>query len=88
MMTTPSPHSRSLEDRISNLEAENRELQRLASQVRFVAAMLAVALILYAAWHTLLAGPIRASEKMTDREKRGPPPRHYLSERTRPGKAG
>jgi hypothetical protein len=55
-MTTPATpaDSPSLEQRLANLEAQNRSL-------RFAVAAIALGMVLYAAWHMLFAGPIRAT---------------------------
>jgi hypothetical protein len=60
-MSTPPADSASLEDRLSALEAENRDLQWRVSQLRFLAAMLGVGLLLYAAFHAAFATPIKAT---------------------------
>jgi hypothetical protein len=62
-MTTPatSTESLSLEQRLAALEAENQELHWRVSQLRFLAAMLRVGLILYAAVHALYGLPVKAT---------------------------
>jgi hypothetical protein len=55
-MTTPatSADSPSLEQRLANLEAQNRRL-------RFAVGAIALGMILYAAWHTFFIGAVRAT---------------------------
>jgi hypothetical protein len=60
-MSTPPADSASLEERLSALEAENRDLQWRVSQLRFLAAMLGVGLLAYAAFHAAFATPIKAT---------------------------
>jgi hypothetical protein len=60
-MSTRPADSASLEERLSALEAENRDLQSRVSQLRFLAAMLGVGLLLYAAFHAAFATPIKAT---------------------------
>jgi hypothetical protein len=62
-LSTPATpaNSPSLEERVSGLEAENRHLRRLLGMLRFAFGLLGAGLILYAAWHTLFVGPIRAT---------------------------
>jgi hypothetical protein len=57
-MSAPPTDSGSLEERLSALEAENRDLQGRVSQPRFLAAMLGVGLLLYSAFHAAFATPI------------------------------
>src|SRR2546421_398949 len=54
MATPATPDAPSLEQRLSALQAQNRPL-------RFAVAAIALGLVLYAAWHALFAGPIRAT---------------------------
>jgi hypothetical protein len=60
-MNTPPADSASLEARVAALEAENRDLHWRVSQLRFLAAMLGVGLLLYAAFHAAFAAPIKAT---------------------------
>jgi hypothetical protein len=62
-MSTPAPpdDSPSLEDRVSSLEAENRELYWRVNQLRFLAAMLGVGVLLYAGLHAFYGLPVKAS---------------------------
>jgi hypothetical protein len=53
--------SPSLEQRLTVLEADNRDLRRLAHQLRLAVAVLGVGLILYGAWRTLFTFPVRAT---------------------------
>ena len=59
--TTPPGDSPSLEERFNALEAENRDLRRLVGRLRLALGLLGAGLIAYAAWHTLFAGPVRAT---------------------------
>jgi len=62
-MTTPAnpADSPSLEARVSALEADNRRQQQQLTRLRFAVGAIALGLVLYAAWHTFFAGPLRAT---------------------------
>jgi hypothetical protein len=60
-MTTPSAASPSLEQRIAALEADNHDLRRQLNRLRLGGAVLALGMILYAGWHALFIGAVRAT---------------------------
>jgi hypothetical protein len=61
-MTTPAtPDTPSLEQHVSTLEAENRDLQWRVSHMRFLAAQVGVGLLAYAVFFALYARPVKAS---------------------------
>jgi hypothetical protein len=60
-MNPPPADSPSLEQRLTALEADNHDLRRQLNRLRLGGVVLALGLILYGAWHSLFAGPIRAT---------------------------
>jgi hypothetical protein len=62
-MTTPttSADSLSLEQRLASLEAENTRQRQQLSRLGLAVCAISLGLILYAAWHTLFIGAVRAT---------------------------
>jgi hypothetical protein len=68
-MSTPATPagSPSLEQRLEALETENRRQQQQLTRLRLAVGVIALGLVLYGAWRTHFAGPVRATVLDTQR---------------------